>query len=355
VTIQTVASENPTVAGATASGSYTSGSGDIYVNDAVSWSSGKTLTLNAYNNIYINKAIDASGGSGGKLALLGGQGTTDGGDSSYAVNAKVSLQAGANYSTKFGTNSTTRNYTVITLLGGAGDEANSTTNSLQGISKVSKLGGYYALGADIDASSTSDWNGGSGFVPIGLEPIPNNQYLFNGRFDGLGHTITGLTINRSATDRVGLFGGTGLSAQIRNVGLLGGSFSGRSNVGGLVGYNAGKIRGSYVTGDVTASADTVGGLVGYNSGSITNGGIGPGNYATGKVSGPTRVGGLVGWNAGNIDSAYATGSATGADGGYALGGLAGYNEGGLSNSYATGNVSGNGAYNVGGLVDPTLD
>ncbi len=47
VTIQTVASANPTVTGATASGSYTSGLGDIYVNDAVSWSANYTLTLNA--------------------------------------------------------------------------------------------------------------------------------------------------------------------------------------------------------------------------------------------------------------------------------------------------------------------
>ena len=37
--------------------------GDIFVNDAVTWSAINTLTLNAYNNININSSLTASGAS----------------------------------------------------------------------------------------------------------------------------------------------------------------------------------------------------------------------------------------------------------------------------------------------------
>ena len=50
------------------------------------------------------------------------------------------------------------------------------------------LGAYYELGNDIDASATSGWNGGDGFVPVGK---------FTGHFDGNSHKITilGTAIN----------------------------------------------------------------------------------------------------------------------------------------------------------------
>src|ERR1019366_9480272 len=42
----------------------------------------------------------------------------------------------------------------------------------------------YALGKDIDASATANWNGGTEFIPIGTYPS-----AFNGIFDGQGNTI----------------------------------------------------------------------------------------------------------------------------------------------------------------------
>jgi hypothetical protein len=75
----------------------------------------------------------------------------------------------------------------------AGDESLlSATNSLQGLAYSTRLSGNYVLGSDIAASGTSTWNSNSGFSPIG-DATTN----FTGTFDGLGHTITGLTINRS--------------------------------------------------------------------------------------------------------------------------------------------------------------
>lgn len=97
--------------------------GDIHVNDAVSWSTNNTLTLDAFRNININQSITATGASG-KLALLYGQGSTDGViggvTSAYNVNAPVNLRAGPNFSTKLGSTGTVKGYTVITSLGLAG-------------------------------------------------------------------------------------------------------------------------------------------------------------------------------------------------------------------------------------------
>lgn len=48
----------------------TSGNGDIFVNDAVTWTSNNNLTLNAQRNITINSTMDASGGSGGGTPII---------------------------------------------------------------------------------------------------------------------------------------------------------------------------------------------------------------------------------------------------------------------------------------------
>jgi hypothetical protein len=108
----------------------------------------------------------------------------------------------------------------------------------------------------------------------------DSDFAFRGVFDGLGHTISDLYINRPTTDNVGLFG-FNRSGDIRNVGLVNGNITGRSRVGGLVGYNwylGASISNAYSTGTVTATGyndgeggtiASVGGLVGYNEGAIT--------------------------------------------------------------------------------------
>ncbi len=62
VTIQTT-SGTASCTGATC-GSGTSGNGDIFVRDNVTWTSGNTLTLSAHRNIDIVATLDASGGAG---------------------------------------------------------------------------------------------------------------------------------------------------------------------------------------------------------------------------------------------------------------------------------------------------
>lgn len=322
----------------------TSGSGDIFVNDSITWSANK-LSLYAYRNIEINSELTGSGTAG--LALYYGQGATDGvingTTASYSVNAPVHLTTTGSFSTRRGTSGTLKNYTIITSLGAAGS---TTATDLQGMQ--GNLAGYYALGADIDASATSGWNSSAGFAPVG-----NSSTKFTGVFDGLGHTITGLTINRPATSYVGLFG-YAYGADILNVGLTGGSVTGNSNVGSFAGRSdSAAITNSYNTGSVTGSGDYVGGLVGYNFATIA------GSYNTGNVTGSSKcVGGLAGYDygnnshTGNIYNSYNTGSVTGS--GYYVGGLVGdmygeYDAGPLYNSYNTGSVTGSSWY-VGGLV-----
>ncbi len=179
----------------------------------------------------------------------------------------------------------------------------------------------------------------------GWEPIGTSGSRFTGTFDGDGHTISGLFINRPGENGIGLFGYTN-NAAIKNLGLVDFDVTGNDNVGGLVGVNHGNITSSHTMGNVTGQ-EVVGGLVGYNDGTIEN------SYATVSVEGKYYAGGLIGRNIGDILDSYATGSVTGRDAvNLSTGGLAGYNDGTIENSYATGNVTGRGGVGIyfGGLV-----
>jgi filamentous hemagglutinin family protein len=316
--------------------------GDIHVDDTVIWSAHQ-LTLSANDNIYINTSMNGSGTA--SLVLQYGQGAAAAGNTAnyfFGNGAQINLPAGNNFHTLLGSDGSPVSYTVITALGAAGDATVApSTMTLQGMAATSSLAGNYVLGANIDATATSAWNSGAGFTPIG-----NAATHFTGIFDGLGHSISNLTINLPTAYYVGLFGYTDTGSVIQNVGLSGGSVSGANYVGGLAGYSAGAVSNSYATGSVSGSVD-VGGLVGYNTGAINA------SYATGNVTGTgSNVGGLSGYNYGTINSSYATGNVGGT--GSNVGGLVGNNYGSgssygtINNSYASGRVSG--ASYVGGLV-----
>ena len=164
---------------------------------------------------------------------------------------------------------------------------------------------------------------GSGWQPIGT--LDNS---FSTEFEGNGHTISNLMINRRSTNSIGLFGTIVATANITNIGLLEVRITGGRGVGGLVArIFSGSIANSYATGSVSGN-NTVGGLVGANDGFITN------SYATSSVSGNVGVGGLAGGNGRSITNSYATGSVSGTN---RVGGLVGSNGSGtITNSYATG-------------------
>ena len=146
------------------------------------------------------------------------------------------------------------------------------------------------LDVDTDGSGAADagdayWNGGAGWAPLG-----DHTTDFNTTFEGNGHMIANLFIARGTMDYVGLFGETGTSGVVRHVGLRDADVTGRYYVGGLVGWNDGTVRGSFVDGQVTARSSDGGGLVGFNNARIVA------SYAMATVDGGGDSGGLAGSN-----------------------------------------------------------
>ncbi|MGQ1948832.1 GLUG motif-containing protein, partial [Geofilum sp. OHC36d9] len=187
--------------------------------------------------------------------------------------------------------------------------------------------------ANIDASDTRNWNEGAGFSPIG-----NSTTRFTGNYNGKGYTIDGLTINRSLTNYVGLFGSAS-GVSIDSLGLTNVDIQGGDYVGGLVGRNSltSQVNNSYSTGSVSGSY-SVGGLIGLNSSSssVNN------SYSTGSVSGDNNAGGLVGSNSfssSSVNNSYSIGSVSGSSD---VGGLVGFNDysSTISNSYYNSETSG---------------
>ena len=234
-------------------------------------------------------------------------------------------------------------YIIVVFAGGNGSLDTpyqvATPEHLDNVRKC--LDKHFIQTADIDLG-VAPYNADEGWVPIG-----NNSSSFRGTFDGNGMTISNLTINRSTIDYVGLFGVTGGTAKIQNVGLENNNVNGHQCTGALVGKNLGKISDSYATGAVTGTDTYAGGLVGYNRSAIS------GSYTTGIVNGQQCTGGLVGDNYyGTITLAYSTSTVKGKGG---VAGLAGSNSHGtINNSYAKGTASGTEDY-IGGLVGWNFD
>ncbi len=86
---------------------------------------------------------------------------------------------------------------------------------------------YFIQTANIDATATSGWNTGLGFSPIGSIIFIGKLEKFTGNYNGNYHTITGLYINRPATDDIGLFGHVASSGSISNIGLLNVAITGK--------------------------------------------------------------------------------------------------------------------------------
>ena len=184
---------------------------------------------------------------------------------------------------------------------------------------------------DITLDKTTPW------TPIGTF---SNQ--FEGTFNGNNKTISGLNINASTTDNVGLFGYIGKNGTVKNVTVADSYVSGNSCVGGVCGYNEGGIvTGCHNSGKVTGNGYCTGGVCGYNIGTLQE------CYNTGEVSGTKQnVGGVCGENySGTVQESYNTGKVTGT--GNCIGGVCGQNGGTVKGCYNTGEVIDN--YPVGSV------
>lgn len=152
--------------------------------------------------------------------------------------------------------------------------------------------GNYALHNSIDAVEAKDWNGGAGFTPVGKDGGE-----FDGKFDGLGYSVFDLTIERPNDDNVGLFGKTN-GANIKNIYMVGGSITGRNNVGSVVGNATNTTIGGIATSVNVTGAANVGGVAGATTNSnlidvMNTGGVtGTGKDKDGNIN--HNIGGIVG-------------------------------------------------------------
>ncbi len=189
---------------------------------------------------------------------------------------------------------------TTTLFEGEGTEDSpyliSSFEDLYNLSQVNDLwSSNFKLTTDIDASNSKNSetynDDGSGFSPIGNKSVP-----FSGVFDGNGHVISDLYINRN-TDYIGFFGYVGSGAIIKNLGLENVSmnttkgYNIASLVGGAFGSGSSKVKISncYSSGGIIDGANKSGGLFGYSYYSnIKN------CYCNDEVRGTYYVGGFIG-------------------------------------------------------------
>ncbi|MFO7447070.1 MAG: hypothetical protein R6W90_11925, partial [Ignavibacteriaceae bacterium] len=142
---------------------------------------------------------------------------------------------------------------------------------------------YYIQTANINASAVKTWNVNTGWMPLG-----NEVTRFTGDYEGNGHIIDSLYINRSAFNQ-GFFGFTE-RATIKNVGLSNIDITNHwDKTGGLVGYNKySQIIQCFSSGSVHGNS-YVGGLVGFNEFSYISY-----SYSSCRVVGNSYIGGLIG-------------------------------------------------------------
>lgn len=144
-------------------------------------------------------------------------------------------------------------------------------------------GATFQLLNDITLSEYAAW------TPIGVETTSiYDDKSFQGEFEGGGHTIGGLAIDRSSADHQGLFGYVGASGKVKDL-TVDGSVTGKNYVGGVAGYSAGTVEHCVNQAAISGNS-LVGGLVGQTTGGKVTGCANKG-AVTGTGGG---VGGVVG-------------------------------------------------------------
>lgn len=216
------------------------------------------------------------------------------------------------------------------------------------------------LVADIDLSSIANW------TPIGL----NATTYFAGTFDGDGHTISNMYMNKQSANK-GLFA-TAIGATIKNVTLKNPTITptAYANTGGIIGWMRSSeiINCHVVGGSIDSTKENTGGIVGYIQLSATGqtsliegcsttfdpAADGNTNLQS-TLSGTNCVGGIVGRataKAANkiiITKCYSSRNVYGSTS--YVGGIVGYDEGAnISECYTTGSVTADSIWMAGGIV-----
>ncbi len=147
---------------------------------------------------------------------------------------------------------------------------------------------------------------------------------FKGEFDGGGYTISGLYINDSSKNYVGLFGCVENGGTVKNVNVTDSYVSGNISVGGICGWNdGGTVQNCTSDCTVKGTGNSVGGICGSNQNG-NRAGLVLNCHNTGKVSGNENVSGVCGSNYNCIlQESYNSGKVSGNS---VVGGVCGYND-----------------------------
>ena len=186
---------------------------NIEVRDTVAWNSSHDLVLYAAGNITLHKGAKLVSTGKGSVYLKAGMESSDsnnkvlfnddipqlilaGGGKAYihydpsAPKDEIKYHFPQNYYKHIEPNKALEAYMLI-----------HNVDDLQSVRYF--LHGNYALGNDIEASKTQNWNDGQGFKPLYIKDL---NIPFSGKFDGNGFSIQGLFINLPDENNVGLFG-----------------------------------------------------------------------------------------------------------------------------------------------------
>lgn len=172
-------------------------------------------------------------------------------------------------------------------------------------------GDLFIQTADIDMSPSHQWENGEGWMPIGgffhVASIVK-KFGFKGTYDGGGHRILNLKVNRPSFDYQGLFGYLN-AGEIRNLVVEKADVTGKENVGALVAYihDSQILNCRVIESKVRASDFYAGGLVGYQDKSLIRN-----CDVQAEVKAQDYLGGIVSWiNEGEVRDCLMKGSVEG--------------------------------------------
>src|SRR5205814_1793650 len=216
---------------------------DIFVNAPFGWTSANGLTLQAIGNVVVNKAVSDSGPAPLSLTYDANGG---GGALSFGDKGHISFASTGN---------------TLTINGQGYILANNIQTLAQLIAR--NPSGSFALSASYNARHDGKYT---------QSPI---QTTFQGNFEGLGNTISKLTVQDETGDLTGgLFSIIGDAAYVANAQVIFNNLTGPTCVGGFAAQNSGYLSGVTVTGPVSAVSNAhpvkAGGVVCENDGTISS-------------------------------------------------------------------------------------
>ena len=248
---------------------------------------------------------------------------------------------------------------TISFAGGSGTKRNpyrvSTEEQLKNVALYPDA--HYLLINNIVLTAIEAGN--SNFVPLFSDEV-----MFEGTFDGGGHTIKNLTVYNEVSYYTGLFACVGKTGVVCNLTLENAYICGSNYIGGIAGYSLGSITGCRVVGKfeylpLNEYKVFVGGIAGRADGDL-NGCSSAVSVKADGVSGVAYIGGIAGYTSYNMrykESITVTSDSTmeiTASSTLYVGGVIGYASESLnlSDSFANGDitVTSDGSVYVGGLV-----